>query len=110
MITTKPTKKTNNPYDLKEFDKMNAECEHCGENLIREPGFYIGAMYISYALMVGLTVVFFVGLVVIMDYPIYPVLTALIISFLVLLPVSFRWARLIWINIFVSYKEEKVGK
>ncbi|MCF2444211.1 DUF983 domain-containing protein [Dyadobacter sp. CY345] len=98
---------TNNPYNLKKFDKLNEKCEYCKESFTREPGFYIGSMYVSYALSVGLMVAFFVGFVLILDLDMYYVLTGLVISYVILIPVMFRLARLIWINIFVKYDPEK---
>lgn len=98
---------TNNPYNLKKFDKLNDKCEYCKESFTREPGFYIGSMYVSYALSVGLMVAFFVGFVLILDLDMYYVLTGLVISYVILIPVMFRLARLIWINIFVKYDPEK---
>jgi hypothetical protein len=42
---------------------MNRSCEHCGVLFEPEPGFYQGAMYISYAftvaILVTLSVIFF---------------------------------------------------
>ena len=52
-------------------------------------------------------VVFFVGFVLILDLDMYYVLTGLVASYVVLIPVMFRLARLIWINIFVKYDPEK---
>jgi uncharacterized protein (DUF983 family) len=98
--------KTNNPYDLKQFQKMNEHCSHCGESLMREPGFYIGAMYVSYAISVVLTALFFFGFIIGLDLPIYPVLGLLALIIIILMPVSFRLSRLTWINIFVSYKKK----
>ena len=99
--------KTSNPYDLKQFDKINDHCEHCGEPFMKEPGFYIGSMYISYALSVGFIVVAFMLFVVYLGLDIYPVLYALIPVLLLLLPVFFRLARIIWLNIFVSYDPQR---
>jgi len=99
--------KTNNPYNFKKFDKLNDKCEYCKESFTREPGFYIGSMYVSYALSVALMVVFFVGFVLILDLDMYYVLTGLVVSYVILIPVMFRLARLIWINIFVKYDPEK---
>lgn len=102
--------KTNNPYDLKNFDEINDSCKYCGESFTREPGFYIGSMYVSYALSVALTVAVFVLFVLILDIDIYPVLYGLIPAFLILLPIFFRTARIIWLNIFVSFDPEKSKK
>ena len=99
--------KTSNPYDLKNFDKTNSHCAYCSESFLREPGFYIGAMYISYALTVAMTVFAFVGFILILDFQLEYVLAGLILAILLLLPILFRTARIIWINIFVKYDPEK---
>lgn len=99
--------KTNNPYDLKNFDKTNINCDYCAESFLREPGFYIGAMYVSYALTVAMTVTAFVGFILIFDFELEYVLAGLILAIIVLLPILFRTARIMWINIFVKYDPEK---
>lgn len=98
--------KTKNPYDLKDFDKINPSCPYCGESFQREPGFYIGAMYVSYALSVAMVITAFVGFVIIFGFDIEYVLAVLIPAIIILLPVLFRSARIIWLNIFVSYDSE----
>jgi uncharacterized protein (DUF983 family) len=94
---------TNNPYDLKRFQKMHEHCPHCSELLMREPGFYIGAMYVSYAISVVLTAIFFFGFVIGLGLPLYLILGSLIFLIVLLMPLSFRLSRLVWINIFVDY-------
>ncbi len=96
-----------NPYRLREFDKMHPACSYCGESFEREPGFYIGSMYISYALSVMLTAVVFVTCIVILELNIYLIIGLLSALFILLLPVIFRLSRLIWINIFVGYDPER---
>ena len=64
-------------------------------------------MYVSYALSVALMVFFFVGFVLILDWEMNYVLIGLVASYVILIPVMFRTARLIWINIFVKYDPEK---
>ncbi len=98
---------TNNPYDFKDFEKINPACAYCGEGFLLEPGFYTGAMYISYALTVAMTVAAFVGFVVILDFPIEYVLGGLFLAILISVPVLFRASRIIWLNIFVKYDPEK---
>lgn len=44
--------KTKNPYDLKNFMKMNERCTVCNQPLDLEPGFYYGTNMISYTLAV----------------------------------------------------------
>ena len=45
-----------NPYKLKNWDKMHSDCPVCELHYEREPGFFQGAMYVSYALGVALSV------------------------------------------------------
>lgn len=88
---------------MKQFDKMNDHCEVCGEPFEREPGFYFGGMYGSYALYTGLIAAVFVGCVVLLNIDIFYVLAILIPIIVISQPVFFRWGRLLWINIFVKY-------
>ncbi len=37
---------------------MNQQCPVCGLNFEREPGYFLGAMYISYAMAVPLLILF----------------------------------------------------
>ena len=42
----------NNPYDLRNFMKMNERCPVCAQPLDMEPGFYYGTNLVSYALAI----------------------------------------------------------
>jgi len=95
-------------YDFKTFDKLHETCEHCGHKYEKEPGFFYGAMYVSYALMVAWFVITWSlnGLIFHIDSIYY--LVFLVISIIVLMPVTFRQSRLIWINFFTKYQEHGV--
>lgn len=95
-----------NPYKLDGWDKMHTDCPVCKLHYEREPGFFQGAMYVSYALGVALSV----GVVIInilMGFnPLYYIIsntTALI----VLAPLLFRWSRSLYLNIFIKYEIAK---
>jgi len=94
---------TNNPYNLKMFDKMPDRCPVCGEDFVRESGFYWGGMMISHAtttlvaVIVHAVVYFFVG------WEIAPNVISIVTVILLLFPIVFRNSRAIWINIFVNY-------
>ena len=99
------------------FADVRRECEHCGEDFRREPGFYFGAAYASYALTVALWVAVYVALVVfdaigLMEFSFHEDgFLFLIIGSLVLLalmPPLYRMSRLMWINLFVEYREDAV--
>jgi uncharacterized protein (DUF983 family) len=94
--------KTNNWLSWRNYDAMNSQCAHCGESFEREPGFYFGAMYMSYALYVALVAVCFVGLVLLLHFNATYVLAGLILTIIALQPTFFRLGRLLWINIFVG--------
>ena len=49
-----------NVYKFKGFFDMPKECPNCKQDFEIEPGFYYGAMYVSYALTIAVTVAVFV--------------------------------------------------
>ena len=68
-----------------------------------EPGFYFGALYVSYGLTIGLNVAVFVALLV---FDSYTVTNFLILDFFVLLatlPYVLKVSRSIWISIMIKY-------
>lgn len=85
--------------------KIHKNCSSCGLKYMIEPSFFYGAMYVSYALTVGLAVAIFV-----LGYLFHLSLITSFIVILVLLlgltPVTMRISRLIYINMFVQFKEK----
>ncbi|GAA4446313.1 DUF983 domain-containing protein [Ravibacter arvi] len=97
-------------WPVREFDKMNQSCSHCGESFMPEPGFYYGAMYLSYAFYVGVILIAVpIGLKW-LDFDITQLITWLIPLFIILTPIFFRMARRAWITIFVPYTGRKESK
>src|SRR5437763_10109602 len=80
------------------FMTMNDPCPVCGMVFEREPGYFLGAMYFSYAL----GVVFLVPLYYLVRW-IWPEMHFLLqplvafIPFLFLVPALFRYSRVLWI-------------
>lgn len=97
--------KTSNPYNLNKFSRMNSRCSLCNEDFQREPGYYFGATYVSYGLTVGFGIVLFILLCVIFDVEAIPFLLIYSALLIILLPLFYRYARLIWINFFVNYEK-----
>ena len=56
--------KSNNPYKLKTIFDMHENCPNCGQKFTPEPGFYYGAMYVSYAFGVAFFVAVWVAVLV----------------------------------------------
>jgi len=108
--------KVRNPYRLRSINDMHAACPHCSENFLREPGFYFGAAYVSYALTVALWVAVLVALCVFGDLGWIPFtgmfdqpelfLGTGVVALLLLLPPLQRLSRSIWIHFFVRYRRK----
>ncbi|WP_084421245.1 DUF983 domain-containing protein [Algoriphagus vanfongensis] len=91
------------PYSL---FKMKAKCDNCHQPFEPEPGFYFGAMFISYAFNTALFIT--VWVLMNMLHPEYSLLTLLItigIAAILALPLIFRWSRSIWIAIFIPFEK-----
>jgi uncharacterized protein (DUF983 family) len=81
--------------------EMKPECESCGYHFEREPGYFIGAMYVSYGLGVleGI-IAFLLGKFLIPGIS-HLVLFSIIIAVILFFSYwNFRKARVIWMNIF----------
>lgn len=95
-------------FNPTKFSAMNRTCSHCGQTFEPEPGYYFGAMFISYAINTALFISVWLGLdLFVDDYSITLLLTIMGISAIVFLPFIYRISRSIWIAIFIPYREEK---
>lgn len=92
----------------KGFDKMHSHCPHCNQRFEPEPGFFFGAMYVSYAFSVGWIVV--MGAILFNffnDPPLWVYITVVPLSVLLLLPFFFKYSRIVFLYLFggISYDE-----
>ena len=81
---------------------MKEYCSHCGFKFQIEPSFFYGAMYVSYAITVALSIVTFVVLYW-LGFDLLSRFIGIIISLIIFTPLTLRLARLIYSNIFISY-------
>ena len=104
-----------NAYRLSTTSKMNKACPVCGEDFEREPGFYFGAAYVSYALTVALWVAVLVALYTFdalgwIEFAFFThvtlFLTTGITTLILLLPPVYRLSRSIWIYLLTKRKPE----
>jgi hypothetical protein len=74
-----------------------------------EPGFYIGAMYISYAFNVVLLIVVGVALYKLTEASDWVYILSIIGASILLVPFSFRYSRIIFLHAFggISFKGER---
>jgi hypothetical protein len=77
--------------------RMNRNCPVCGIAFEREPGYFLGAMYFSYAMAVAaVTPIVIVGLLAGWSYPLIGVLSGALL--VLLAPWLFRYSRVIWLH------------
>ena len=94
-----------NVYNLKKAGNLREKCDCCDLKYSREPGFYFGAMFVSYALGVALFVTTWVATAVL--YPQYSaeLLLGIIIALIITLgPYLYALSKIIWANLFFHYE------
>lgn len=89
---------------LGELHKMPDHCSSCGLKFNPEPGFYTGAMYVSYAINVALFIAAFFTMIIALDMDIIPFLVGYGAVLLVLSPLVFRYSRVLYLYLFYSYE------
>lgn len=95
-----------NPYKLQTLSQMHSNCPSCGLDLERETGFYYGAMYVSYAITVALSVSIAVAYYVLFQFELVKYLIINFCFILLLFPLIYRISRAVWISFFVSFDEK----
>jgi hypothetical protein len=88
-----------NPYHWKNLGKMNEICPVCGYPLDTEAGYYFGAMYVSYAMMVawnfGIAITIYIFTGSIFEH-VTLLLVLAIATTTIISPPMFRYSRVIW--------------
>ena len=92
----------------KKIMALHHQCPKCNLKYMLEPSFYFGAMYVNYAITVVLFVSIFIIANVFLTLSILYSFIAVIVVSLLLTPVTLRLSRIIWINFFVSYDQERI--
>jgi hypothetical protein len=92
-----------NPYNLATFDHMEKSCAHCGNVYEKEPGFFYGAMYVSYALMAGWFMVTWLFDYLFIQSELFHFILFISITVFFFGPLTFRVSRLLWMNFFTRF-------
>ena len=82
---------------------MHDECPSCGLRFNREPGYFLGAMYVSYALALIVIAALSVALWVLTRWRVDKIAIAAILVFLPLAPLLTLLSRVLWI-----YLDQKI--
>jgi len=103
---------THSAFNISKFDEMYDDCPVCGLHYEPEPGFYWGAMYISFAfstgimLMVGVLLYYFAG-----DPATWVYVTTVAALTVLFAPLSLRYSRTVMLYLFggIHYNPHYVG-
>ncbi|MDQ2952453.1 MAG: DUF983 domain-containing protein [Chloroflexota bacterium] len=82
----------------KSFISMNKECPVCGLVFEREPGYFTGAMVVSYAIAVPALGAIVIGLMTLGGLDAVAALIIGDIAYLTLVPFIFRYSRVVWLH------------
>lgn len=94
-----------NHYNLKHTLEMNEKCNSCGLYYEKEPGFWTGAMYISYVLIVGMVLISLLILYLLLEQK-SEVIIGVNFSIVVLsYPLLLRYSRVLYLYLFIRYKK-----
>jgi len=88
---------------LFKMPKMNDRCIECNYKFEKEPGFFFGSMFVSYALGAGQMIISLILFWHYLDLPPIKVFFIIAITSILLSTINFRVSRSIWIHLF--YKD-----
>jgi uncharacterized protein (DUF983 family) len=93
------------PYNLKKIGDLHAQCSKCGLKFSKEPGFYFGAMYVSYGLGIAIFVAVFVANSILnLGLSLFNMFMTVGVILFASTPYLFHLSKIIWANIFFHYK------
>lgn len=95
-----------NPYSFKDSMKMPDRCPVCNQDFQIEPGFYIGALWTSFPIVIFIMTLLSILLLVFIKMELEWFFVSITVILLLLQPIIIRLGRVIWINIFVDYDAE----
>ncbi len=102
--------KSQNPYDLKRMFELHENCDCCGLKYTKEPSFFYGAMYVSYALASGWFLLWFALQNYVLNWDLLAFALFVTGTIILLSPLNLRWSRLIWLNFFFKYNKNYNSK
>lgn len=96
---------------ISKFAEMNENCPVCGLKFEVEPGFWYGAMFVSYANTILLLVIMGIGMFYLFNDPptLYYIVAITIVSIL-FVPFNFRISRSVFLHLFGFVEYRGVAK
>ena len=83
---------------------MPDNCPVCKEDFKVEPGYYTGALWISYPIVIFILIPFSLIQILCLNIPFVAAFFVSLFVLLALQPFIMRYSRAIWINFFVNYE------
>jgi len=80
--------------------EMHDRCENCNFKFLKEPGFFFGAMFVSYALAVGEIITLFLISYFVLKLSVLFTFGVIAIFAILCSTLNFRLSRTIWIYLF----------
>ena len=92
------------PYNFANMGEIYSHCPNCGLDYMPEPGFYYGAMYVSYGLSVAVFVTIWASCNWFFDnVGVWTQITLVLIALIGLGPYLYSLSKIIWANFFIKY-------
>jgi len=89
---------------------MHLRCPVCGLLFAREPGYFLGAMYISYIVGLGIVAVFAVVVWAITAWGFTKDVIVAVVAFLPLAPAITLFSRVLWIYLDQTVDPERIPR
>lgn len=93
-------------FNPSKITKLHENCSSCGLKYMMEPSFFYGAMYVNYGITVAISVTVFLIAKLGFQLPLLPSFFIVLGVLILLAPINLRLSRILWINMFVNYKEK----
>ncbi len=95
------------PFNLLNASKMKKDCEVCNLHFEVEPGFFWGAMYVSYAFNVAISVITAAVLMYFGIDSFWTIISTIVLIVFTTVNISIRYSRAILVYFFggIEYKE-----
>lgn len=99
-----------NFFEVKKLLKLYDNCTHCNLKYMMEPSFFYGAMFVNYALTVGISILTFLVSFLLFELSLLQSFIAIVVVLVLTVLHTIRLSRIIWINIFVKFNRNIVTK
>jgi uncharacterized protein (DUF983 family) len=97
-------------YRPSKITEIHENCSNCKLKYMLEPSFFYGAMYVNYGITVAISVATFVISKVFFELNLLQCFLSIFLVLLILAPLNLRLARILWINMFVSFDKKFTKK